>query len=566
MKSLLRIFLVLIFCWSCAAQNLKLKITGQTARETTSIDSLQYNALHKSLKSINDEITNVTTALINKGYIDATAAETEKVNDSSYSTSFILGEKIDFIHITIPASNTVDKTTESNNEIVIVSYPKLQSFLNQTIQSLEQKGFALANVQLHNIERIKNTLYANLNIELSNQRKVGGITIRYPDNGRKDKFPAGHLKQINKKFQKNIFNQKKVQQIHDDFGKFKFVNQLKFPEILFTKDSTTVFVYLEKTNSNTFDGFLGFANNENNKIDLLGYLDLTLNNILNYGEQVSLYWKSDGNDQKTFKASFELPYLFKTAVGLKAQINIFRQDSTFQNTKTAIDLSYYINYSSRLYLGFQSTESSDIQNIAGASISDFNNNFTTSSFEYITPDKGNSSFPVETKLAATAGIGNREINAETGNSTDQQFTINLHAIHNFYLNKRNSIYINSQNYYLQSDRYLTNELFRFGGLNSIRGFAENSLEAYFSSTLQTEYRYVIAPTLYAHTILDYSIFKNKAGSNLADLTTNLFGLGLGLGLQTANGLFKLSMANGRASNQVFQFSNTILHISYNVKF
>ena len=146
------------------------------------------------------------------------------------------------------------------------------------------------------------------------------------------------------------------------------------------------------------------------------------------------------------------------------------------------------------------------------------------------------------------------------------FTINLHAIHNFYLNNENSIYVNSQNLHLQSDRYLTNELFRFAGLNSIRGFAENSLEAYFSSTIQTEYRYVIATNLYAHTILDYSVFKNKTGVNSIDVTQNLFGLGLGLGLQTSNGLFKLSMPNGRAKNQEFKFTNTIIHVRYNVKF
>jgi 1,2-phenylacetyl-CoA epoxidase PaaB subunit len=39
----------------------------------------------------------------------------------------------------------------------------------------------------------------------------------------------------------------------------------KYPETLFTKDSTKVYVYLEKQNSNNFDGFIGFNNNENQK-------------------------------------------------------------------------------------------------------------------------------------------------------------------------------------------------------------------------------------------------------------------------------------------------------------
>jgi hypothetical protein len=41
-----------------------------------------------------------------------------------------------------------------------------------------------------------------------------------------------------------------------------------------------------------------------------GYLDLTLENSLHVGEQFSLYWKTDGNKQRT-KTALELPYLSK---------------------------------------------------------------------------------------------------------------------------------------------------------------------------------------------------------------------------------------------------------------
>ncbi len=60
-------------------------------------------------------------------------------------------------------------------------------------------------------------------------------------------------------------------------------------------------------------------------------------NNLNAGEEFTLYWKSDGKNQKTFNIGIELPYIFKSPFGLKANLNIFKQDSTFQNTKTAID-------------------------------------------------------------------------------------------------------------------------------------------------------------------------------------------------------------------------------------
>lgn len=436
--------------------------------------------------------------------------------------------------------------------------------MNEVVQKLEQKGYALAKLKLTNIKKDKHTLYADLKFESEQKRKLNSILIRQSENTQSKKFPKNYLTQINKKYKNSIFNQKTVEQIHQDFKSFGFVNQVKYPEILFTKDSTRIYVYLEKKNSNTFDGFVGFSNNETKKITLNGYLDLKLENILVSGETLSLYWKTDGNDQKTFKASIELPYLFKTPIGLKTQIQVFRQDTTFQNTKTAIDLSYFANYNTRFYLGYQGTESSDIQNLNSNLISDFNNSFITTSFDFTKPETNNLTFPIKSKLFASIGIGKRKINTLSEKSEKNQFLLNIQATHTIYLNKKNSIYINSQNNYLKSNHYITNELFRFGGFNSVRGFAENSLQAYFVSLLLTEYRYIISPNLYLHTILDYSLFKNEI-ENTA-ITKNLTGIGIGMGLQTKNGLLRLAIANGHAKKQQFEIYNTIIHISYNVKF
>ena len=49
----------------------------------------------------------------------------------------------------------------------------------------------------------------------------------------------------------------------------------------------------------------------------------------------------------------------------------------------------------------------------------------------------------------------------------------------FNLNYKNSIYLKNSTQLLNSENYLTNELFRFGGINSIRGFNENSIDASF---------------------------------------------------------------------------------------
>ena len=543
-------------------------ITGSNSLETKTIDSLQYNTIHKNIKSISEEINRISGKLSEIGYIDNSNLEFTK-KDSSYVANFALGKKIKSIHIYIGTNNLFNNPADQDTkkDILVLPYKEIDSFLKQAVQKLEQNGFALAKLKLINIKRVDTEIYADLKLESDEKRTLNSITINYAENNRSNKFPSGHLAQINRKYKNSIFNQKIVAEIYNDFEKFGFISQVKYPEILFTKDTTKVYVYLEKKKSNTFDGFIGFSNNENKKITLNGYLDIKLENILGSGEQLSVYWKSDGNDQKTFNASIELPYLLKTPIGLKAQIQLFRQDSTFQNTKTAIDLSYFSNYNKRFYLGFQTTESSDIQNSSNTSISDFSNSFLTSSFNYTKLDLANYTFPIKSFFSITAGTGKRKINNQLENTTkSNQFFLNIQASHNFNLNKKNIININSQNYYLQSNRYIVNELFRFGGLNSIRGFTENSLQAYFTTSILTEYRHILSSNLYVHSILDYCIYKNKSDTQQTDKTEKLLGIGLGFGLQTKNGLLKFALANGSTQNQQIEIYNTIIHICYNVKF
>ena len=321
--------------------------------------------------------------------------------------------------------------------------------------------------------------------------------------------------------------------------------------------------YLKKRKSINFDGFIGFTNRNNNKLVLNGYLDLTLENALKAGEQLALNWKSDRNNQKTFKASIDLPYLFQSPIGLKAQIYIFKQDSIFQNTKTAIDLGYFVSYDSRIYLEYQSTESSDIQNTNNSSIRDYDNSFLTTNFEYTKLDSENTTFPKKTCLSLTMGLGKRTTNQSTTSfGTNKQAFININAMHNFYFNEKNNININYQNYFLKSDSYIINELYRFGGINSIRGFAENSLQANFMTAILSEYSYIFSRELFVNSVLDYGYYQDDSRG----FKGNLFGFGLGMGLQTKNGLIRLILANGITKNQEIKFSNTIVTLRYNVVF
>jgi len=566
LKQLFQIFLFCFISFSNYAQNFSLKIKGTNDAENTIIDSLNYIKTHPNVKSATNEAIIVVEKLTKKGYLDIKTLENTKINDSIYTYKLSLGKKTKYIYIYIGINNSFFNPSETKNDTVIIPYEETENYINQKIIEAERQGFPLSKIKLENIRRKNSIIYADLNFNSEKKRNVNSIITNYTNNNRKDFLPKGHLKQLNKKYINKTFNQNTIKELYNDINNFGFIEQPKYPEILFTKDSTKVYIYLEKRKANTFDGYIGFSNDENKKINLNGYLDITLENTLLAGEKFSLYWKSDGNQQKTFNTKLEIPYIFKSPLGIKAQLNIFKQDSTFQNTKTGIDLGYYINYNSKFYIGYQSTESSDIQNTNNTSISDFNNSYFTSSYNYNKSDNNNL-FSAKTSLSFIIGHGKRNTNNEAETSkSNKQFFISSNLSYNFKLNEKNYIYINSQNYFLKSDSYITNELFRFGGINSIRGFSENSLQANNSNLLLTEYRYLPTLNLYIHTIFDYGLFQDQTIKENSKKVRNILSLGIGMGLATKSGILKIQIANGSINKGEIKFYNSIVNICYSVKF
>ena len=555
MKKTYLLFLIFAFSGLSSAQNFNLKIIGSTDIETNRIDSIGYLTIHKNAKSIVEESNILNETLLRIGFIESQLLEKSKPNDSTFLFKLNIGKKTKSIHIYVSKkySDIIAENYSIKNDTLQLPIESAEGFLNTTLKKLEVNGFSMAKVQLTNIQKLNTKLIADLVITKEIKRTVNDIVI----NGY-EKFPESHKKNILRLYRNKIFNQKNLEKLYLDFEKFRFVKQSRYPEILFTKEATKIYVYLDKTKPNTFDGFVGFTNNETKKVIFSGYLDLALNNILNSGEKLNFYWKSDGQNQKTFNLSVELPYIFKSPLGVKAEINIFKQDSTFQNAKTAFNLGYYFNYNTRLYIGYQSTESSDIQNINSTNLSDFNNSFTTTSFEFIDFKIDDFLFPEKTKLDIKFGIGSRQ----SKQSSDDQLLGSLNFHHNIYLNQKNIINLKSHNFYLQSNSYIVNELYRFGGINSFRGFNENSLQGNFFSSLLSEYRYILAPNLYVHTIIDYGYTQDKT----AQSNNNLLGLGLGFGLLSKNGLFNFVYANGNNNNQTIKATNSIIHISFKAVF
>lgn len=553
MKSVLNLILFLSFQFSLG-QHFYITIVGASESESKTIDSLSYVKKHTKVALLLEEKKRFENQLTQQGYLEATLLMQKKSDDSSFVFQYQLGHQLKSNTIYIGAlSETEKKILQLTNDSIRLAFEDVAPFLTNKINLLEKQGFSMATLRLINQRKNSNRLLSDLKLQLNAKRSLTDlIIVGY------DQFPKGITKAIAKKAKTATFNQENVTQIHDEFDQLPFVLQKKYPEILFTTDSTKIFVYLEKSKPNKFDGFIGFSNNDQSQLTLNGYLDLQLQNVFNSGEKINVYWKNDGNQQTSFHLGTELPYLFKSPIAIKANLRIFKQDSTFQNTITDLNVGYLFSYNTKAYLGYQKTNSVSLQENNAPNINAFSTSFLTGSFEHISYKKAATVFPEQTKLSTKFGWGNRSLTLSKSN----QFFGQLEISHHFEWDQKNSIFIKNQSYYLQSDSYIINELYRFGGINSIRGFNENSLQANAFSGIMAEYRYILASNLYVHTITDYGYMQVKTTAQ----EDKLLGLGLGFGLFTKNGFFNVIYANGSTSKQTIKLSNSIVHISFKTNF
>lgn len=554
-------YLLLIICilisQDLSCQNLAFEILGHDEKENLVIDSIGYKKNHVDYSSILAELETFQKALFNIGYIENQVEEIKRLNDSSFASHIYLKDKIDTIYIYYD-KNYLNKSileslsTNITDHYFIVPISETEKTLIYINSKIASQGSPFTTLRLSNIKlKDVSNLQAELVIDTKNdRRKIDNIIIKGYEN-----FPKSYLTHFLKLKPNQSFDLDKINLKMEEMDNLNFANQIKPPEALFTPDSTNLYLYIEKTRSNSFDGFIGFnTNEETGKFEFNGYLNLNLINNLNYGETLSIQYKSVSDQQKSFETRVALPYLFGSPVGAEVALSIFKQDTTFTNINQNARVYYQLSSKSKLFTGITSTQSTNLLNSSlSIAISDYTSTRYSIAYSYKSSQRNNKLFPFKHSFYVESGIGNRKIN----DATEKQSIIILDAFKVFNLNSSNSIYTKVSGASLFSDSYVENELFRFGGINSIRGFEENSLTANFYGVFNAEYRLQLGSNLYIHSITDFGYIENAIISQ----KEKLYGFGFGFGLLTKAGLLKFSYANGKGESQKFNLSSSKVHIS-----
>lgn len=516
-----------------------IEISVAYPRDTTSF-FLKWN---RNL-STDKQLERITDSIRETGYLftKCTAIHSEK---DTVKMHCVTGKRFESVKIDY---------SQIGNFIDVSKFPSetkpanLTSVLSKVAKTLQDQGMALSKLETVVVDEINDQVYIKLVLSQNGVRRINKLVFQ-----ENSQIPKSFLKRLRSRFRDAVFRDQTITRIESEVNNLKFVRIARPSEVLFTKDSTQLYIYDEKVKNNRFEGFAGLQN-ANNDLIINGYLDVALVNVLKSSEEFQLNWKTDGQQQRNFFISGTLPYIFNSNFVLRGQLNIFRQDSTFQTSKSSVEIGYLLKHNSRIFLGLESGESSDIQTVNTSRLQDFRATFYTAGFDFTRVAFADGYFRENDFISAKIGTGK---STREGIEVDQvQFK--LSGQYNIPVTEKFSIQVNTDNFLLSSRRILINELYRFGGFNSVRGLNENILQGHSLNALMTNYYYLAAPNLKVQVLSDLAYFTDQTSS----ISRSVFAAGAGFAIATKNGIFNFTYAVSRIAGTDNSLQNALAHVSF----
>ena len=445
------------------------------------------------------------------------------------------------------------KTVGEMSDTIRIKTKEFENFTNLLLTNLDTKGNSFSEITYTQPTFVKDTLILNLKIIESPKRTIDKVVVKGYE-----EFPEKFIKQFFKIEKPTVFSKKKMKAFSKLTKSLDFVREKKEPEVLFKKDSTHLYLFIDKLETSSFDGIINFASKENEEGLLLnGNLDLKLNNILNTGEKFELFWNKVAQEKSEFKINSEIPYLFNTPLSLTMGFNLYRQDSTFLNTSFNIETQYELSTRSKAAILYSNEKSNDLINTSENNLDSYSNYFVGIGYQL----KGiadNDFYKNNYTIALKSLLGKRrnELTEET------QFQLEILTSLNILTSKRSYINIRTESKLLNSSNYLINELYRIGGANSIRGVNEQSIFTNAYAFTNLEFRYLTSATSYLYTITDIGFFKNSITDELNDI----YGIGGGYRFKLNNNFVNLGYVIGNNSNNQIKLNKSKLIVRWTTYF
>ncbi len=496
------------------------------------------------------------------GFISANVDSVLRRNDSLiYKVT--LGPKIKFIELNFTKSSDVSfrilKIPTNQTKKIAAKQSEISRYLTELVQKANNEGYPFCNIQFENISIENEHFKANLIISL-------GKRYQWLEPEIVGEQTSLSSKQIANYFfirEGTWFAQKDMDLIPSRAAQIPHLEFIKPCELLFTEEGVRAYFYVKSKLVSYFNGTVGLVQNPQTlNYNLSGDLRLKLQNSLKRGELFDLNWRSLKAGSPQLKILSQIPYLFRTPYGITGEFNLIKRDTSFIELKSYLGVNYYFspgNSMTAFYRNYQSNVLGN-QSLGGFSSvlqNSFGLRFQGLKLDYL-PNPTNGY-----RVNVESSVGNRKLQSALQDSTSLAFQGSFSIDKFIKITRRFVFKTTLRGDFLSSSSLQNNELIRFGGNFSQRGFVEDFFGATSLVSFSIEPRFLVDQNSFAFLFYDQSWFESNVQNYFNDMP---LGFGAGFSFGTKLGVFQLSYALGKSFQNPILLRDSKIHFGFTAYF
>ncbi len=519
---------------------------------------------------IEKELTRVYLNLLNEGYISANVDSVIK-NQDTYKAYLYIGKKYTWVNLRYQAKDqsVIGKIGYGERFFTnrTFKYSELHKLLDKIIVYYENNGYPFANVKLDSVEIIDNKVSAKIDIQKNLFIKLDSL-ITEGSGKVNHKFLQRYLGVKNGM----AYNAAAYKGISNKIKQLPFVVEKKPPFMQLTDKQNKLYLFLDKKTASQFDGIVGILPDDKGKTIFTGDLKIKLvNTILKSGETFDMQWRRLQSQTQDLKVNIIYPYIAGLPIGADYAIKLYKKDTTFLDVNNTIGLNYYFKGLNYLKVFYKQRNANLISTtgLQFATVLPDYADVTTKAYgigvfieqlDYKFNPKKGVSISLQGSVGDRTIKRNPKINDQAYNNislrTSQYQTegmvsgyINLYRNHVLKLATQfGSVFGNT---------IYKNELFRIGGLRTLRGFDEESIYASTYAIPTIEYRFLFEKNSNIFVFGESAWYENN---NVSGYINDVpISVGAGINFETKAGIFNLSYALGKQFSNGFDLRTGKIH-------
>ena len=567
-----RFYIIVIFCFcsffSQGQKKISLELININSNKEL-FNKINYKKTFSDSLSLYKQLNKIVSFLHQKSYLTA-SYDSIQTSDKSVKAYLSIGNS--FLWATLKKGNLSDeiiRQVDFKEKIYRnkkFSYEEVTSLEKKIVENAENNGYPFAEIELENISISNNSIEATLHFTPGSKILFDSIGI-IGNAQIKRKFLSNYL-QIKK--QEN-YDQRKINNIKPLLQKLNIANMKREPEVRFINGNAYVYLFLNEKKTTGIDGIAAIQQDPEieNRILFTGEFNLNLRNILQSGKRAQLHWQKLSRGTSSLESSYTQPALLGSPLEIGALFNFLDQDSTYIMLNYRFNLKYnllrfgtigffYEQRSTRLIDTSIFSNATALPTFSDSKTNSYGINYEWNNLDnYFLPHKG-------TKIMFEVFPGNKKINKVLRNELYEGITINtiqLQGIaqleHHSFINQNFTLVKKLSGALIDNERLFFNDLYRIGGINSLRGFREQSffVSKYLIETL--ELRFFTEETSYFMVFIDYGQYVTEV-EGAWDRNSPL-GLGGGISITTKAGIFNMVYALGKEKGQQINFNNSVVN-------